>query len=61
MDARPARPFPRRERSRLAVLAAIAHPRGASPSHTSKESPADSAIRLIHLLAPVRPASFERS
>jgi hypothetical protein len=41
MDARPARPLPRRERSRLAVLAAIAHPRGASPSHTSEELPAD--------------------
>ncbi len=61
MDARPARPLPRRERSRLVVLAAIAPPRGRLPIAHSEEPPADSAIRLIHSLASVRPTSLERS
>lgn len=61
MDARPARPLPRREGSRLAVLAGPRTRGGTSPSHTSAESPADSTIRLIQSLASVRPTRLERS
>ncbi len=50
MDARPDRPFPRRELLRLAALAAMADPLGASGSHASGEPPPETPrIRLIRI------------